>query len=142
MFEQVSIESSRLLRRPWAMGLSVLGQSAILGVAALLSLWQTGSLPRVSLVTGVVPPGRRVVQNEPPRAMERFSGPRAAEHVFTMPASIPTGVRHFVDLAPEAPPIDGGGADGIVGGIDALAPLGHPLVIGQPRPVELPSQAK
>src|SRR5216684_9079255 len=93
MFEQASIESSGLLKRPWAITVSFAGQAAALSAVALVSLIHTDSLtPRAAFFTGVVgPPG-------PPPAHNRSSVRATAQttkstlRVFSAPTSIPRSI--------------------------------------------------
>src|SRR5260370_42527025 len=92
MFEQASIDNSGLLKRPWAMTVSLAGQAAALSAVALVSLIQTDSLtPRASFFTGVVGPPA-------PPSNHRSTAKAATQAVksplrpFTAPPNVPKGI--------------------------------------------------
>jgi periplasmic protein TonB len=119
MFEQASIESSGLLKRPWVMTVSLAGQAAVLSAVVLVSLVHTDSLvPRASYFTGVVGPGEPHPNHDKPRTAGATRSAKNPWRVFTAPISIPKGISLTGSEAPLLSQDDWATGDGIPGGID------------------------
>ena len=119
MFEQASIESSGLLKRPWAMTVSLAGQAAALSVVVLASLVHTDSLvPRASYFTGVVGPAGPHPNHDKPRTAGVTRPAKNSWRVFTAPISIPKGISLTGSEAPLLSQDDWATGTGIPGGID------------------------
>jgi len=129
MFEQASIESSGLLKRPWAMTVSLAGQAAALSAVVLVSLVHTDSLmPRASYFTGVVGPARHPPNHDKPRTAAATRPAKNSWRVFTAPISIPKGIS---TAGPEAPLLsqnDWETDTGISDGIDRFSGQGSGLL--------------
>jgi periplasmic protein TonB len=132
MFEQASIESSGLLKRPWAITVSFAGQAAAISAVALVSLIHTDSLPRAAYFTGVVaplgpPPG-------PTPTHSRSSGKAVAQQaktllrVFTAPVSIPKGVSLAGPESVMLSPDDATTGPGVIGGTGEFSGPGSMLL--------------
>ena len=127
MFEQASIESSGLLKRPWAMTVSFAGQAAALSAVVLVSLVHTDSLPRAAYFTGVVaPPGPLPHDQARPAGVTRSA--KSPWRIFTAPLSIPKGISAAGPEAPLLLPDDGATGPGVPGGIDGLSGQGSRLL--------------
>ena len=118
MFEQASIESSGLLKRPWAMTVSLAGQAAALSAVVLVSLVHTDSLPRASYFTGVVGPAEHPPRGDRSHVRAITRATRTPAPLFTAPSSIPQGIRSTGPDAPVLSPDDGAGSPGVPGGSD------------------------
>jgi protein TonB len=139
MFEQASIESSGLLKRPWAMTVSFAGQAAVLSAVVLVSLIHTDSLPRVAFLTGVPAPPRPPIRGSRSHVKTATLPAITPLHVFTMPSSIPRGVSSVgletLMLAP-----DEAIGPGVPGGIDQLSGLSSRLLGDLARPPAPPAE--
>jgi protein TonB len=118
MFEQASFESSGLLKRPWAISVSLAGQAAAISAVALVSLMHTDSLPRWAYFTGVIgpPPGPPPTHGQD-RVKAAARGAKSPWRVFTAPASIPKGIS---PAGPETllfDPGEGPSDPGVMGGV-------------------------
>jgi protein TonB len=117
MFEQASIDTRGALRSPWALAVSVTGQTLIISAGFLFSLIHTDVIrPPGFLTTLTVPTGRTPTQQQPEqRAAVRPS--KLAPGVFTAPSQIPT----TIDMSMHEPGIaftpEAGPDVGISGGI-------------------------
>jgi periplasmic protein TonB len=144
MFEQASIESPGLLKRPWAMTISLAGQVAALGAAVLVSLIQTDSLPRASFLSGLVAPGPPARNPTPPARTVAVRSSKTSPHAFVAPTMIPQSISTDAPDAPALSPYDGPVNTGVPGGIE-LQP-GHVLPIilepAHPNPPTAPARAK
>jgi protein TonB len=119
MFEQASIESSGLLKRPWVMTVSLAGQAAVLSAVVLVSLVHTDSLvPRASYFTGVVGPVGSPPNHDKPRTAGATRSAKNPWRVFTAPISIPKGISLTGSEALLLSQDDWATGDGIPGGID------------------------
>ena len=128
MFEQASIESSGLLKRPWVMTVSFAGQTAVLSAVVLVSLIQTDTLPRGAFFTGVVAPPPPAPPISGSRASAVAQRPKMPLPTFTAPAIIPKGVS---SVGPETPMLstdDGMIGPGIPGGIEGFSGASSPLL--------------
>src|ERR1700730_4792900 len=93
MFEQASIESSGLLKRPWVMTVSFAGQAVALSAVVLVSLVHTDSLvPRASYFTGVVGPVEHPPNHDTPRTVGTTRPAKNSWRVFTAPIRVPKGI--------------------------------------------------
>jgi protein TonB len=127
MFEQASIESSGLLKRPWAMTVSFAGQAAVLSAVVLVSLIQTDTLPRTAFFAGVVAPPSPAPPVTGPRGKAVAQQPNMPLP-FTAPAAIPRGVSL---VGPEMPMLssdDAASSLGVPGGIDGFSSASSPLL--------------
>jgi periplasmic protein TonB len=122
MFEQASIESSGLLKRPWAITVSFAGQAAALSAVALVSLIHTDSLtPRAVFFTGMVgPPGPPPTQNRS-NVKAATQAVKSPSHIFTAPMSIPKGISSTGPEAPTLSPDEAASGPGVIGGIDGIS---------------------
>lgn len=128
MFEQASIESSGLLRRPWAMTVSFAGQAAVLSAVVLVSLIQTETLPRAAFFTGVVAPPPPPVQPIHETAARRYAPQPKEAFPFTAPAAIPKGISTAGPETPMLLPDEGTLGPGVPGGIEGFSSASSPLL--------------
>jgi protein TonB len=121
MFEQASIESSGLLKRPWAITVSFVGQAAALSAVALVSLIHTDSLtPRAAFFTGVVgPPGLPPTHNRS-TVKAATQAVKSPLHSFAAPMSIPKGISSTGPEAPMLSPDEAASGAGVMDGIDGI----------------------
>jgi len=134
MFEQASIESSGLLKRPWAITVSFAGQAVALSAVALVSLIHTDSLtPRAAFFTGVVgPPG-------PPPTQNRSTVKAATQAVksplrpFTAPPNVPKGISPAGHEAAILSQDEMASGLGVIGGIDWISGQSPRLLGGATR---------
>jgi periplasmic protein TonB len=129
MFEQASIESSGLLKRPWVMTLSLAGQAAALSAVVLVSLVHTDFLvPRASYFTGVVGPAGPPPNHDRPRTAGATRPAKNPWRVFTAPISIPKGISLTGSEGPLLSQDDWATGTGIPGGIDGFSGQGSGLL--------------
>ena len=118
MFEQASIESSGLLKRPWAITVSFAGQAAALSAVALVSLIHTDSLtPRAAFFTGVVGPTGPLPTHNRSTVKAATQAVKSPLHVFTAPMSIPKGISSTGPEAPMLSPDEAASGPGVMDGI-------------------------
>jgi protein TonB len=143
MFEQASIESPGLPRRPLALGISFVSQVAAVTAVALFSLLHTDVLPRGFFFTHVVAPGRDAppVSGSRRKAATRTPLVKADSKIFHVPSVIPRTVQMGVIDEPEAPPAGIASDNGVPGGIGLGDPRGFQL-IDAPRSPPAPPAAK
>lgn len=142
MFEQASIDSPGLLKRPWAISISLLGQAAILSAVALVSLLHTNALPAGFSFTRVVAPGRSPA---PPPASRGAKAPATAARAteakaFHAPSVIPAHISMGVIDAPT--PADSGVAVNEVWGSVGPGGGGGLAWIDVPHPAPPPVAVK
>jgi protein TonB len=128
MFEQASIDSSGLLKRPWAMTVSFAGQASVLSAVVLVSLIQTDTLPRPAFFTGVVAPPSRAQPVNVTRGRAVAQQPKMPLPVFTAPAAIPKGVSLVGPETPMLSPDDATAPPGVLGGIEGFSPASSSLL--------------
>jgi len=151
MFEQASIQGPGLLKRPWAMTISLASQVAALAAAVLVSLIRTDSLPRASFLTGLVAPGPPAPNSIPRNQTGVVRGSKISPHPFVAPTTIPKGVDMEARDAPALAIYEGPINTGVVGGIDLPsgrnpllippAPSAEPTAPARPKPVEAAPRA-
>jgi protein TonB len=141
MFEQASIESSGLLKRPWAMTASFAGQAAAISAVALVSLIHTDSLPRAAYFTGVVapPPGPPPTHNQSSaKAVTRAA--KAPWRPFTAPPSVPKGINLAGPESAMLLPDEVTAGQGVIGGIGGFSEQGSRLIGDLARPPAPPAE--
>ncbi len=150
MFESIFVENSGGSRSSWSLVASFLTQSLLVGVAVLLPLLATNTLPAQQWVQLLLEPPPPPAAAPAPRAPER---PRAApskperadDSVFSVPAAIPEKAVLLTDVddpqtpGPESYPAIGvvGVPPGVPGGIAAL---GQRQIVVKPPPAPAPSR--
>src|SRR5260370_37419670 len=89
MFEQASIDTRGMLRSPWAITVSVLGQALLLSAGIVVSLLQTDTLPRGFAITRVAAPWIRQQSAEPSAGSAVARPIRTGPHLlFVAPTEI------------------------------------------------------
>jgi protein TonB len=86
MFEQASIDTRGMLKRPWAITASVVGQTLALSVGILVSLIHTGALPRGASITTIAAPGGPLKPTAPLSGSENVQRPKTSHRAFVTPA--------------------------------------------------------
>jgi len=89
MFEQASIDTRGMLRSPWAITVSVAGQALLLSAGIVVSIFQTGTLPRGFAITRVAAPWTRQKSAEPAAGSPVARPTRTGPHPFFAPSKIP-----------------------------------------------------
>ena len=116
MFEQASIDTRGALRSPWALAISITGQTLIISAGILASLIHTdGIRPPAFLTTLTVPTGPRPIPTQQQAVVRPL---KQAHGVFTMPSQVPKTIDMSVHDAvfPSTPDVGLDNA-GILGGI-------------------------
>src|SRR6266550_9632024 len=122
MFEQASIESSGLLKRPWAITVSFAGQAAALSAVALVSLIHTDSLtPRAAFFTGVVGPPGSPPTNKQSTVKAATQAVKSPLRPFTSPANVPQGISPAGHEAAILSQDEMASGPGVIGGIDGIS---------------------
>ena len=121
MFEQTTIETSGLLKRPWAITVSFAGQAAALSAVALVSLIHTDSLPRAAYFTGIPAPPRRLIQQTQSSVKAATQPVKAPWRLLTAPLNIPKGISSAGPEAPMLSPDEAASGPGVLGGIDGIS---------------------
>jgi protein TonB len=140
MFEQASIESPGLPRRPLVIGISFAGEAAVVISVALFSLLHIDALPRGLFFTHVVGPGR----DAPPVSGTRRKGATRAplmktdSKIFHVPPVVPQIIKVGVIDAMEAPAAGIASDDDVPGGIGLGDPRGFQLIDAPHLPPTLP----
>src|ERR1700690_3896129 len=120
MFEQASIDTRGALRSPWALAISITGQTAIISAGILVSLIHTDAIRPPAFLTLITPP-HPPPHGDPPAVVRQT---KRAPGVFTMPSQIPKTIDMSVreSTLPSAP--DGGfDFSGIIGAVGAPSAL-------------------
>src|SRR5260370_20087573 len=121
MFEQASIESPGLLKRPLAMTISLAGQAAAVSAVALVSLLHIESLPKAPFFVAVPTPVRLApipTGSSAPAATKPAKQPLI---VFTAPAAIPVGIHTTGPETTMLSPVDVAPGSGVPGGVDGFS---------------------
>src|SRR5512137_2438653 len=127
MFESAFIENVGKTRRPWTVMVSFLLQCLLIGIAILIPLIYTDTLPRTTLTSFLVAPPPPPPPPSPPAAApvkvvkvipRQFDAGR-----LMAPKSIPKEIAIIKEE--ELPPTMGGGV-GVVGGVPGGVPGGTP----------------
>jgi periplasmic protein TonB len=150
MFEQAALDTRGALRSPWALTVSVLGQTLVIGTTVLVSLIHTDALPRSLLSIGLVAPG--VPAGPPPRPSEpTVARPtKSTPHPFTAPATIPRTIDLTIHEAAPAASSDSavsgyyieGGVGAGTGGLSSVLMDAIRPPAPAPPPAEPPAQAR
>jgi protein TonB len=150
MFEQASIDTRGMLRSPWAITVSVVGQALLLSAGIVVSLLQTDTLPRGFAITRVAAPWIRQKPAEPSVGSAVARPIRTGPHLlFVVPTKITDLQPHssadsmslfrFDDpVGIDSMGIAGSGSIGIgvpIGGVDSIRlPPPPPAPAPQVRP--------
>src|SRR6266545_6477580 len=86
MFEQASIDTRGMLKRPWAITASVAGQALALSVGILVSLIHTDALPRGASITTIAAPGGPLKPAAPLSGSATVQRSKTAHRPFVLPA--------------------------------------------------------
>jgi protein TonB len=141
MFEQASIDTRGALRSPWALAISITGQTAIISAGILVSLIHTDGIRPPAFLTLITPP-HHSPPGEPPAVVRQT---KRAPGVFTMPSQISKTIDMSVHEAVLPPSTDGGldfsgiidrfgETSGVTSFIDTIARPTPPLVRPEPAP--------
>ena len=145
MFEQASIDSPGLLKRPLAMTISLAGQAAAVSAIAMVSLLHIESLPKSMFVVGVPAPPRPVPPGTHTKARSAPAPEKQPLLVFTAPAAIPVGI-HPTGIETMPAPVDfAPGSSGVPGGVDGFPVSGSRLlesIARLPPPAPAPAPEK
>ena len=114
MFDAIDV--SQRGRKPWTMGVSLIGQAVLVGLAIVLPLVTTEALPHTGLATMWLPPTPPPARRAPPTAQPI----RRPAHVSNLnaamaPARIPERVATIDEPAPPADRDNYGGVPGGTG---------------------------
>lgn len=143
MFEQASIDSPGLLKRPLAMTISLAGQAAAVSAVALVSLIHIESLPKATLF-GVTAPPRPVHSGVFTKARPAPPSTKQPLLVFTAPAAIPVGIHTTGPETTMLAPVDIASGPGVPGGVDFSSGAGSRLldsIARLPPPAPAPARA-
>lgn len=122
MFEQSSIDTRGALRSPWALAVSVTGQTLMISAGILVSLIHTDAIRPPAILTLISPPSAPPVHTATQETVVRRTKPTPG--AFTMPIRIPTTIDMTVrDPAPPAEPDFGLDIRGLVGVVGATGVL-------------------
>ena len=120
MFEQASIDSSGLLKRPWAITVSFAGQAAALSAVAVVSLIQTDSLPRTNYFSIPTPPRYSFADTRSTTKATATQPVKTRSRLFVAPMSIPRAVGSAGPDAPRLSPDEFANGPGIMSNIDGV----------------------
>ncbi len=126
MFEQTFVEGSGQTRKPWTVAVSFLLQIVLIGIAILIPLIYTDTLPRTTLTSFLVAPPPPPPPPPPPAAVVKVVKviPRQFDAGRLMaPKAIPKQIAIIKEE--ELPPSIGAGV-GVVGGVPGGVPGGTP----------------
>ncbi len=157
MFEHSTLSSGPASKRLWATCAGFAGEAILVIVAILAPMVFPQVLPRMVLVTSLlppVPPGRPKADPERPRTPQARVRPVSQFHMgaIIIPTSIPAHAAILVDPPPDVPTgemgvpggLDTGGAGagngilrGVMGSIGAPPP--RPIITDTIRPAETPA---
>jgi len=142
MFEQASIESPGLLKRPLAMTISLAGQAAAVSAVALVSLLHLDSLPKPTFFAAVPAPVRPMPIPAGAGVPAAARPARQALIVFSAPASIPAGIHPTGPESMLLTPVDVAPGSGVPGGVDGFSGAGSGLLESIGRlPPQIPAPA-
>jgi protein TonB len=125
MFEQTFVDGTVKTRKPWTVMLSFVGQCALIGVAILIPLIYTDTLPRAQLTSFLVAPPPPPPPPPPPAAapvkVVKVAPRQFDANKLMAPKQIPKEIANIKEE--ELPPA---AAAGVVGGVPGGVPGGTP----------------
>lgn len=123
MFEQTFVDGTAKTRKPWTVMLSFIGQLALIGVAILIPLIYTDSLPRATLTSLITappppPPPPPPPQAAPPKVVQKVIPRQFDANKLMAPKQIPKEIANIKeeDLPPPTTGVVGGVPGGVPGG--------------------------
>jgi len=128
-------------RKPWSVGVSIIVQSAIVGMILLIPLIYTQTLPRAMINTFLVAPPPPAPPPPPQQAVVQHVQPKTfAVNRMVAPTVIPKQVEIAKDEAPPSVASDTAGVPGGTG--DVLGGIGTGTAPPPPPPAATPNRIK